>query len=46
MEGSPDRVVRGGSFLSHAFNLRTAARVPIRPDMRHRGLGFRLVKNP
>ncbi|MHC4600308.1 MAG: bifunctional serine/threonine-protein kinase/formylglycine-generating enzyme family protein [Planctomycetota bacterium] len=45
-EGSSDRVVRGGGWGSHPFNLRTDSRARIAPGTRHDGLGFRLAKDP
>ncbi len=39
------RVVRGGSWKSVAFDLRSAARLPYLPDARRPDVGFRIVLN-
>jgi formylglycine-generating enzyme required for sulfatase activity len=42
-EGDSTRVVRGGSWLSHGRNVRSARRYRHAPDFRHNYLGFRLA---
>lgn len=37
------RVVRGGSWLNHAAEARSACRHPLPPGLRHRSTGFRLA---
>ncbi len=40
------RVLRGGSWFNFARNLRSANRGINRPEVRNRGIGFRLVRTP
>ena len=39
------RVIRGGSWISHAEDCRSARRVPNSPSYRHRGLGLRVARS-
>ena len=43
LEESADRVIRGGSWLSHDRRVRAACRLAAPPDDRVRGLGFRCI---
>ena len=40
-----DRVSRGGGWLNGAWYARLSRRVNFDPSLRHRNLGFRIVKN-
>ena len=41
-----ERVLRGGSWLSHAIYVRAAARLPELPTHKVEGLGFRIAASP